>query len=75
VAKTVAPKLAASWIAVVPMPDEPPWTRNRSPACKPPRMKTLDQTVKKVSQAAAAREAHALRHGSAWAAWVSEYSA
>jgi hypothetical protein len=49
VAKTRAPKWRASWIAVVPMPDDPPWTRNRSPACKPPRMKTLVQTVKKVS--------------------------
>ena len=32
VAKTRAPKAWASWIAVVPMPEEPPWTRKRSPA-------------------------------------------
>ena len=39
---------------VVPMPDEPPWTRKRSPDCRPPRMTTFDQTVKQVSGSTAA---------------------
>ncbi len=30
---TVAPKALASWIAVVPMPLEPPWTSSVSPGC------------------------------------------
>ena len=54
-AKTRAPRAAASWIAVVPMPEVPPWTRKVSPACRRPRPKTLVQTVKKVSQSAAGR--------------------
>ena len=41
-----APKADASWIAVVPMPDEPPCTKRVSPAFSPPRWKTLCQTVK-----------------------------
>jgi hypothetical protein len=46
VAMTVAPKALASWIAVVPMPEVPPWTRKVSPAARRPRSKTLVQTVK-----------------------------
>ncbi len=30
-------------------PDDPPWTRNRSPPRRPPRITTFDQTVKQVS--------------------------
>ncbi len=51
---TRAPKLFASMIAVVPMPDEPPWIRMVSPGCSAPRSNTLCQTVKKVSGIAAA---------------------
>ncbi len=51
---TRAPNCLPSWIAVVPMPDEPPCTSNVSPAFKPPRSNTLCQTVKKVSGIAAA---------------------
>jgi hypothetical protein len=70
VAKTARPIARASWIAVVPMPDDPPWTRNRSPARSPPRMKTLDQTVKKVShRQAASRRSIPAGTGRAWAAW------
>ena len=36
-------------IAVVPMPEEPPWTSSVSPSARRPRSKTLCQTVKKVS--------------------------
>ena len=54
VAITLAPKALASWIAVVPIPDVPPWTSSVSPAMSPPRWKTLCQTVKKVSGSAAA---------------------
>ena len=50
---TLAPKALASWIAVVPMPDEPPCTSSVSPAFSPPRSNTLCQTVKKVSGSAA----------------------
>ena len=49
VKKTRAPKARAVWIAMTPMPEEPPWTRKRSPACSPPRCTTVDQTVKAVS--------------------------
>ena len=44
----------ASWIAVVPMPLEPPWISTPSPAASRPRSNTLCQTVKKVSGSAAA---------------------
>ena len=54
VVMTRAPKAVASWIAVVPMPEEPPWISTVSPAFKPPRSNTLCQTVKKVSGMAAA---------------------
>ena len=54
VAITVAPKALASWIAVVPMPDVPPWTSSVSPAVSRPRSKRFGQTVKKVSGIAAA---------------------
>src|SRR5215831_4195309 len=43
---TRAPNDLASWIAVVPMPDEPPWTSSVSPAFNRPRSKALCQTVK-----------------------------
>ncbi len=43
-----------AWMATVPMPDLPPWTRKVSPAFSPPRSNTLCQTVKNVSGSAAA---------------------
>jgi len=46
VVKIRAPNSRASWIAVVPMPLEPPWIRIVSPAFSPPRSNTLVQTVK-----------------------------
>ena len=49
---TRAPNCLASWMAVVPIPDVPPWTSSVSPFCKPPRSNTLCQTVKKVSGSA-----------------------
>jgi hypothetical protein len=55
VASTRAPSALASWIAVVPMPLDPPCTRNHSPAARRPRSNTLFHTVKKVSGSAAAR--------------------
>ena len=54
VVKTRAPKARPSWIAVVPMPEEPPCTSRLSPGCNWPRSNTLLQTVKKVSGRAAA---------------------
>ena len=42
VVNTRAPNAFASWIAVVPIPLDPPCTRNRSPAFNPPRMNTLE---------------------------------
>ena len=54
VAITFAPNALASWIAVVPMPLEPPCTRNHSPAFSAPRSNTLFHTVKNVSGTAAA---------------------
>src|SRR6516164_737634 len=43
-------------MAVVPMPDEPPWTRNVSPAASLPRSNTLYQTVKTASGIADKRD-------------------
>ena len=43
---TLAPKALASWIAVLPIPDEPPCTKSVSPAVSLARSKRLDQTVK-----------------------------
>src|SRR6516164_10660264 len=66
---TRAPNDLASWIAVVPMPDEPPWTSSVSPAFNRPRSKALCQTVKKVSGIAAA--ATSVRPGGTSSAWLS----
>ena len=46
--------LRASWIAIVPMPDEPPCTRSVSPGRRPAAMKTFDQTVQTTSGSPAA---------------------
>jgi hypothetical protein len=74
VAKTRAPKARASWIAVVPMPEEPPCTRKDSPAWRPPRSKTLDQTVKKVSgRAAASAKSSPSGTGRHWTAGAVQY--
>jgi hypothetical protein len=76
VVNTRAPKCEANWIAVVPIPDDPPWTRKVSPPRKAPRMNTLDQTVKNVSgRQAAARRSIPLGIGRQWAAGVTAYSA
>ena len=73
---TRAPNDLASWIAVVPMPDEPPWTSSVSPAFNRPRSKVLCQTVKKVSGiAAAATSVRPGGTGSAWLSCAGQYSA
>ncbi len=51
---TRAPIWLASWIAIVPIPPAPPWTRNVSSGVSPPTMNTLDQTVVVTSGSAAA---------------------
>ena len=72
---TRAPNALASWIAVVPMPDEPPCTRKVSPDFKPPRSNMLCQTVKKVSGMAAPSIIDKPEIGSAWLSWARQYSA
>jgi hypothetical protein len=54
VVKTRAPARAASWMAIVPIPLEPPCTRKVSPRRSPARRKTFDQTVQVTSGSAAA---------------------
>ena len=39
---TVEPSALASWIAVVPMPEVPPWISSVSPGCSAVRSKTFD---------------------------------
>ena len=46
---TFEPNALASWIAMVPMPDEPPWISSVSPGFSAPRSNTLCQTVISVS--------------------------
>jgi hypothetical protein len=73
---TRTPSALASWIAAVPMPDEPPWTSKVSPAFKRPRSNALCQTVKKVSGiAAAATGVRPSGTGSAWLSCARQYSA
>ena len=54
VTATRAPSSRASWIAIVPMPLEPPWTSSTSPGRRPAAMKTLAHTVQVTSGSAAA---------------------
>ena len=54
VVNTRAPARAASWMAIVPMPLEPPCTRKASPRRSPASMNTFDQTVQVTSGSAAA---------------------
>ena len=54
VVATRAPRAWASWIANVPMPPAPPWTRNVSSGRRPATMNTLDHTVAATSGSAAA---------------------
>src|SRR5260370_15659602 len=54
VTATVAPKCLPSWIAIVPIPLDPPCTRNVSPAASRAAMKTLEYTVQTTSGSAAA---------------------
>ena len=49
VTMTFDPKALASWIAMVPIPDDPPWIRSVSPGLSAPRSNTLCQTVISVS--------------------------
>ena len=51
---TFEPNALASWIAMVPMPDEPPWISKVSPGFSAPRSNTLCQTVISVSGSAPA---------------------
>ena len=44
----------ASWMAIVPIPDEPPWTSSHCPGASPADMKTFDHTVQATSGSAAA---------------------
>ncbi len=46
---TFEPSAFAIMIAMVPMPDEPPWTSSVSPGFSAPRSNTLCQTVISVS--------------------------
>src|SRR5262245_299424 len=72
----VGDRARASWIAAVPMPDEPPWTSSVSPAFNRPRSKALCQTVKKVSGiAAAVTSVRPGGTGSAWLSCAGQYSA
>src|SRR3954468_14470779 len=54
VASTRAPTAWASWMAKLPMPPAPPWTRNVSPERSPATIITLDHTVPATSGSAAA---------------------
>ena len=54
VAKTRDPQADASWIAMVPMPLDPPCTSSVSPGWRAARSKTLVQTVIAASGNAAA---------------------
>lgn len=54
VTATLAPTALASWMAMVPMPLEPPCTRRVSPGRRWEIMKTFDQTVQATSGSAAA---------------------
>ena len=63
VATTRAPSACASWIANVPMPPAPPWTRKTSSGRSPAIMNTLDQTVQATSgRAAAVTRSTPVRH-------------
>ena len=63
VVNTRAPKACASWIAVVPIPDEPPWTRNRSPAFKPAAHEHVGPDGEEgLGQAGRLAQVHALGH-------------
>src|ERR1035437_2278172 len=54
VANTLLPNDLTIWIAVTPIPEEPPCTRKMSPCVRRARSKTFTQTVKKVSGSEAA---------------------
>ncbi len=54
VTMTLAPSALAIWIAVTPMPLEPPWISSVSPGWSLTRSNTLLHTVKKVSGSEAA---------------------
>jgi hypothetical protein len=73
---TLAPKAFASWIAMVPMPDEPPWISSVSPVLSAPRSNTLCQTVISVSGMAAASIIDSdAGTAIAWAACAMQYCA
>ena len=66
---TWAPNALASMIAVVPMPDVPPWTSTQSPLFMSARMNMFCQTVKNVSGIAAASTIDS--EGGTGSAWLS----
>src|SRR5436190_9804804 len=73
---TRAPRARASWMAVVPMPLDPPWIRIDSPAARRPRSNTLVHTVKNVSgMAAAATRSRPRGTGRHCGAGATQYSA
>ena len=76
VTATVAPTALASWIAIVPMPLEPPCTSSVSPGRRWAIMKTFDQTVQVTSgSAAAVTRSTPSGTGSSWPAGTATFSA
>ncbi len=67
---------AASWIAIVPIPDVPPCTSSTSPGCSAASWKTFDQTVQATSGSAAASTSDTpAGTGSSWPAGTATFSA
>ena len=76
VVNTRAPARAASWMAMVPMPLDPPCTRKQSPRRSPACMNTFDQTVLVTSgSAAAVASSTPAGRGSSWPAGTATRSA
>src|SRR5450759_1228541 len=76
VTATRAPTARASWIAIVPIPLDPPWIRIVCPGCRLAVMNTLDHTVHATSgSAAASTSAMPFGTGSSWAAGTATCSA
>ena len=76
VTMTFAPMALANWIAVTPMPLDPPCTSRVSPVCRRPRSNTFDQTVKKVSgRLAASTSLRPAGDGRHWAIGAAHNSA
>jgi len=72
----VIPNPLASMIAIVPIPEVPPWTSSVSPSRAIPRWKTLCHTVNSVSgSAAASAMVSTSGTGSVWPAGTQQNSA